>query len=390
MASGMFGWLPLALSIFRPHVAANQRLLQWTTPHSLLAQQHLDDEISRRLQTRMFENLLDSTAEDTRQTYGAGLLRYNQFCDRECIPEGRRMPASEILLGAFISDHTGTISGKAIRNWMNGLRLWHVYNHADWHGKEGWLPGILKAADKKGAAFKRLPRGPITFEHLRALRACLDLTQPRDAAIWAAALAAFWGCRRLGELLIKSVSKFNRDHDVTRSTRISRSTVNRRAVFGFHIPYTKTTGILGGEGLLTATDDQFCPVWAMENHLTVNHSPERDTPLFSFRDNDGKWSHLIKQSFLDFSGAIYKSKGLENVFGHSFRIGGSLQLLLDGVAPEVVMKLGGWTSLCFLIYWRRLEQVIPLAISRAWDAKIRSFATAHGISHDVDISDINF
>lgn len=107
---------------------------------------------------------------------------------------------------------------------MNGLRLWHKYNHADWHGKEGWLPGILKAVDKKGVAFKSPPRGPITLAHLGALQACLDLTRPRDAAIWAAALAAFWGCRRLGELLIKSKSKFNRDHDVTRSTRVSRTT----------------------------------------------------------------------------------------------------------------------------------------------------------------------
>jgi hypothetical protein len=48
------------------------------------------------------------------------------------------------------------------------------------------------------------------------------------------------------------------------------------------------------------------------------------------------------------------------------------------------MKLGGWSSLCFLIYWRRLEKILPLAITRAWDARIREFAAAHGHSADVD------
>jgi hypothetical protein len=219
------------------------------------------------------------------------------------------------------------------------------------------------------------------LEHLRALHRCLDLTGPRDAAIWAAALTAFWGCRRLGELLIKSLTKFSLVHDVTRSTRISRRSVNLRLVISFHLPWTKTTGILGGDAIITATGDDFCPAWALDNHFSINHSPGHETPMFSYRDGTG-WSPIIKQKFLDFTSKIFKEEKLENVFGHSYRIGGSLKLLLDGVAPEVVMKVGGCTSLCFLIYWRRLEHIIPLAITRAWDAQIRSFANAHGLQHD--------
>jgi hypothetical protein len=163
--------------------------------------------------------------------------------------------------------------------------------------------------------------------------------------------------------------------------------VNSRVVISFHLPWTKTTGIIGGDAILTATDDGLCPVRALENHFSVNHSPDRDTPMFSFR-NGSNWSHLLKHQFLDLTDTVFKSQNLEHVFGHSYRIGGSLKLLLDGVAPEVVMKVGGWSSLCFLIYWRRLEQVIPLAITRAWDAQIRSFASSHNLQHnsaDIDI-----
>jgi hypothetical protein len=232
-----------------------------------------------------------------------------------------------------------------------------------------------------------LPRGPITLNHLRVLHSSLVFSEPRDAAIWAAALAAFWGCRRLGELLIVSTKKFTLQHDVTRSTHISRSNINNHSVFNFHLPWTKTTSIIGGECILTATNDDFCPVSAMDNHLQINHSPNRDTPMFSFR-NGSDWVPLLKKSFIDSTNTTFKIHSLENIFGHSYRIGGSLKLLLDGVPPETVMKVGGWTSLCFLIYWRCLEQVIPLAITHAWESQIKTFATTHSIHNDV--VDINF
>lgn len=199
------------------------------------------------------------------------------------------------------------------------------------------------------------------------------------------AVTAFWGCRRLGELLVHSEKKFSIQHDVTRSTRISRLVVNNRTVISFHLPWTKTTGIAGGDCILTATGDDLCPVHAMDNHLLVNHSPSNpDTPLFAYHiHHSTSWTFLIKDYFLLFSCGIFKRLNLENVFGHSYRIGGSLELLLAGVEPEVVMKVGGWTSLCFLIYWRRLEQVIPAAITRAWDKRIKAFASRHGIRDEI-------
>ncbi|KAE9398924.1 hypothetical protein BT96DRAFT_1105041, partial [Gymnopus androsaceus JB14] len=340
-------------------------------------------EVSPRLQTLMYEGLLSSTVDDTRQAYGSGLLRFNQFCDMEGIPEASRMPASSTLLGAFVANYIGSGSGKMIRNWLNGLRLWYIYNDADWHGKEGWIPALTKSADKKGRVFKRAPRGPITVQHLRALLNSLDLSLPRDVAIWAAATTAFWGCRRLGEVLILSTAKFSIEHDTTRSTRISQSTVNGHRILSFHLAWTKTTGNLGAECLLTETFDDLCPVRAFGNHLRVNHSPTDTTPLFSYRLDNNSWSPLLKSHFLSFTSDIFKSQKLENVFGHSYRIGGSLKLLLDGVAPEIIMKLGGWTSLCFLIYWRRLEQVLPAAITRAWASRIKEFTIRNHLNSEV-------
>ncbi|KAJ7288617.1 hypothetical protein C8J57DRAFT_1047886, partial [Mycena rebaudengoi] len=105
--------------------------------------------------------------------------------------------------------------------------------------------------------------------------------------------------------------------------------------------------------------------------------------IFAFRSNSG-WRQLPKDPFLKSTAAVFSAAHLELVFGHSYRIGGSLELLSVGVASEIIMKLGGWSSLCFLIYWRRLEKILPLAITRAWDQRIREFASAHSLSFDIE------
>lgn len=84
---------------------------------------------------------------------------------------------------------------------------------------------------------------------------------------------------------------------------------------------------------------------------------------------------------------IYNFTDLHFILGHSYCIGGSVELLSIGVAPEVIMKLGGWSSLCFLLYWHRLELIIPAAITRAWEAQQRLFAKNFSITnHSFNLS----
>jgi hypothetical protein len=351
------------------------------TQHSFAA-----DEIEALRQLRIYEGLLGSTAENKRASYGAGLLRFHQYCDKHDVSEHRRMPVSPILISAFIADALGSCSGKCIRNWLNGLQLWHLFNCADWHGTDKWVLSLKKSGDRRGAPFKRPLRGPVTEAHMAALRSSLELDSGEGTAIWAAATATFWGCRRLGELLPKSIKSFNIEHDTCRCTRTSRTrTSGGRDVVAFHIVWTKTTAFLGGECVLTATLDLLCPVWAHDNHARINHSPPPLTPIYAYRSGES-WRVLMKDFFLHSAAVAYKSAGLAHVFGHSYRIGGSVKLLLDGVEPEVIMKLGGWTSLCFLIYWRRLELVLSSRIAKAWDSRIRYFAAAHGHAYDADLS----
>jgi len=56
----------------------------------------------------------------------------------------------------------------------------------------------------------------------------------------------------------------------------------------------------------------------------------------TYHASSGDTKITLKQDFLSFLMSIWKSTHLAHVLGHSFRIGGAMELLLAGVAPEFV------------------------------------------------------
>ncbi|KAI5822087.1 hypothetical protein K523DRAFT_318639 [Schizophyllum commune Tattone D] len=379
-----------AYSMYRPDVPASHRLVAWVTPYTFIRQASMD-VVSPELQAKFLSKILARYEDSTLTSYGAGPLRFTQWCDRNGISESLRMPADRILLGVFCADMHEGGTGARIRNWMCGLQLWHHINGAPWEGDDFLVQTVLKTADKEGKIFSRPLRNPVELTHLRALRAALDLSQPRDAAIWAAAVVAFWGCRRLGELLPCANRKYDPKYHPARNTRMSREVVNGLRTVNFHIPFTKTTGTDGARCRISSVPDIYadvCPVWALDNHLAVNSGLPDTSHLFAFSKN-GAATPLTKEILLPLMDVVVAAAGLDPVKGHSYRIGGTLRLLLDGVSPENIMQKGGWTSLCFLTYWRRLDLVIPTEIARAWSVLRDRFAHEHHIQADTTFMEYN-
>jgi hypothetical protein len=81
----------------------------------------------------------------------------------------------------------------------------------------------------------------------------------------------------------------------------------------------------------------------------------------------------VKADFLKFINHVWTNANLHHVHGHSFRIGGAVTLLLAGVPPEVVAATGGWT---FLLYWRRLEEILPNSTARAYNKADMNFLSS--------------
>lgn len=134
----------------------------------------------------------------------------------------------------------------------------------------------------------------------------------------------------------------------------------------FHLPWTKTTRNAGAD--VTAMGHQtLSPVWAMKNHLRVNASAPSFSHLFSYQ-RDGEWVPLSKDVFMTRAKEIWARSSLQDVTGHSFRIGGATELLLAGIPAKVVATIGRWKSLAFLLYWRRHEDIVGRAFAKHYDS----------------------
>ncbi|KAI0688795.1 hypothetical protein C8T65DRAFT_589124 [Cerioporus squamosus] len=357
----------IAHSILRPHVRADDRLEHWTSPFSIASRIVAKNSLPESCLKLLFSVVLASIEPRTRKNYGAGLLRFHQFCDLHGIPERDRMPASELLLAAFTSAWVGKVRAGTIDNWLSGLHFWHMSRGAQWCGDR-----LLKATCTTAGKVQPPPkpkRPPVTIEHMHALRSGLDLTDAFDAAVYALACAAFWGCRRLGELLLQSPKEFDPKRNVAR-----RADIHFRAIRGtdkayavFHIPWTKTTKTEGADIVLVGNEDPTSPVQAFRHHLNANAAVPETAPMFSFETADGQWAPMTRAWFLERGNSIWKSKGLGTLTGHCFRIGGATEHLLRGTHPDMVATLGSWRSRAFLEYWRKIEFILPLFISNSFD-----------------------
>ena len=95
----------------RPHVPAADRLQGWQTPYSREFDTSLISQFGIDFFNHFHKVLLASLDEPTRVNYGAGLLRFTQFCDERGISERDRMPASSLLLACFAARHAGEVGG---------------------------------------------------------------------------------------------------------------------------------------------------------------------------------------------------------------------------------------------------------------------------------------
>jgi hypothetical protein len=118
---------------------------------------------------------------------------------------------------------------------------------------------------------------------------------------------------------------------------------------------------------MTARADNLCPEKAYGNYMKVNANIPGLAPLFSFDTSNGQWAPMTKEWFMCRCSEIWTNAKLNLLHGHSYRIGGSTELLLAGVPWEVVAALGEWTSLAFLLYWRKIEHIVPMNVGKAYD-----------------------
>ena len=81
--------------------------------------------------------------------------------------------------------------------------------------------------------------------------------------------------------------------------------------------------------------------------------------LFVFHLKEGNFIPMVKSWFIARCHQVWQIFGLLLPSGHSFHIGGVTELLLAGVPLEVIAAIGQWKSLAFLLYWWKIEEILP-------------------------------
>ena len=300
----------------------------------------------------------------TLNTYGAGLGRWAEWCDANEIPEEKRMPIDKTHLACFIADAAGSIGASGFSNWLSGLRAWHMYHNFPRCGDDEFVQLTLKGATKLAPGHStRDPCPPVLIAHLDAVYDAMDFRNSYDAACWAVVCTAFWGLARLGEITVSSQKLVDPTRNVQRKTLLTWSDDFGVKSVTIRLPWTKTSQF-GANLILTYEEELSCPFRAIQQHLSTNHDLLDEAPLFAYRTAEG-WEPMVKHVLMHRLHHIWAAKGLMLPSGHSFRIRGTTHLLSRGTNPQVVQKLGRWSSDAFYLYWRNTQLIIPEHIHKA-------------------------
>jgi hypothetical protein len=140
----------------------------------------------------------------TLKLYNEGTTTFNAWCDTHGIPFGARLPANEDLLCEFAASYLRTHSGSLVKNYLQGIRAFHIYRNVPYCGSTRLKYVVRGVANAAPDSSKLDPRPPITLAMLMLLADDFSPSSAFDAACFAAATVSFWCQARLGELLPES------------------------------------------------------------------------------------------------------------------------------------------------------------------------------------------
>lgn len=267
------------------------------------------------------------------------------------ISEEQRSPTSSPLILAFISSLAGSYSGSTLTNYVCGVRAWHILHGLRWDMEDMQLKAALTGATTFAPPTSKRPkRAPITIQILDQILENLDPNNHLDAAISSAITTIFYTTSRSGEFTVPTLSSFDPNIYISRANVSEKTDRNGHKVIAFQLPKTKCSAN-GEEVSCAAQDGPSDPKRNLDNHLRVNDPPE-NVHLFAYKFKNG-YRPLTKHTLMQRLNVIAKTLGLEDLKGHGFRIGATLEYLLRGLPFDVVKAIGRWKGDSFTLYLRR-------------------------------------
>ena len=190
--------------------------------------------------------------------------------------------------------------------------------------------------DRLGTTPARV-RLPVTPPLLRQLRQYLDATAHKErVAMWAICCMAFFGCFRLGELLLESPNSFDQQYHLTWIHVAVDSQTDPRMLH-IHLKQSKTDQFHRGADIVVGRKGtDLCPVAAVLSYI-ASRGPKQGAFFL------GSQAHPIaKTYFIRELRKVISALGLSQgqFVGHSFRIGAATSAAMAGVEDSTIQLLG--------------------------------------------------
>jgi hypothetical protein len=311
-------------------------------------------DFRQRAEKKLAFALENSYTNKTKQNYNYAAKRLVKFAADCGIPEAEALPCNPRLLCLFIASgigHTGT--GTATAN---------VAAIADWHKRQG-LPfetptqmQTIKRAIKlhwPKEKQQKHQRPPVTPGMMRSLTAAWRTGNAREKGALAMALCAWIGQMRLGELMPTCIDEIIPSRLPSRKEWIMNEKLGKASAI--HLPWTKTNLHKGDTVVLPTQQAPLDATQAICHHILASRLD--DTALLcQYKDGD-TIKTFDKSLLMNMCNEIWQKEGIQRITGHSFRIGGTTAYLMAGVDPDIVKKMGRWSSDAFLRYWRSVNGI---------------------------------
>lgn len=339
-------------NLLRPPCRSSERLLQWRPIDSPRL------NLIRADNQNIHALLIQGYAENTRDTYGAGLKLFHAFCNARGVSETDRAPASRELVTEFVGSIIGFYAQSTIKNYYYAILAWHRIHLLPISTKDDEIELLFKTAAKVSPPqSKRTKREPLRTETIQKIHAVIDPTIPIDVAVYACLTTSFYAIARLGEFTTKRMDdKFDPAKHISLNGLALESDNSNNQVHTLHIPSTKASPTTGEKVQWAKQNDTTDPVSALEKHIALN-KPGPNEHLFAFTAN-GLRHPLSKRKFQEHLATLATKANVKSKFGHNIRIGGTLEYLLRKIPFEVVKVIGRWSSDAFHIYLRKHGQIL--------------------------------
>lgn len=341
---------------------SNKSLRKATKPFGAFKKNALGIDVSGEDEVQQ-HFLRGAWGDGTLKSYNSGVVKLLRFAVVNKVDKKDLLPITPRLIKRFVvwaskknvreAREDESVRASTIKAYVAGIKAWHLFHEEEYprHVDEA-VKTLLKATRMVEAQTleREKKRPPVLVSDLVVLLEVLPSQGEKGLALLSAALVAFWGTARLGELLSDNPKKvLPRWDDLEWAPDGSHVKIN------LHNAKTAKPGEVQVL-YLHRQSSLIDPVSTLEEWKAFRPRKPREE-IFSVSFND-QVRRLGKQDSINHLRSIWNARRPEKerlLNGHSFRIGGASLRWNLGASREEVKASGRWTSDAYLIYLRKFS-----------------------------------